>query len=503
MQLTTPRLVVAGLSGDSGKTLVALGLARACSARGVQVAPCKKGPDYIDAAWLGFAAGAPGRNLDTYLMQPAAIGDGIRRGLPADLVMVEGNRGLFDGLDERGSHSTAELAKLVGAPVILVMDVTKMTRTAAAVVLGCTSLDPDLEIAGIVLNRIGTGRQERVIRAALRESSLPPVVGAIPRLEGDPLPGRHLGLVTAVEHPDREAAIDRAARAVQAHVDLDAVLERARAAGTVTLPDTPAPSGGDAVRIAVFRDEALSFYYPENIEALEAEGAELTWISPLEDRELPDVDGLYFGGGFPEAHVDRLAGNRTLRDAVRNAAGRGMPVYAECGGLMYLARELIVDGVSRPMAGVLDIVVEQTKRPCGHGYVEARVDIRNPFFEKGAVLRGHEFHYSRIVSGPGAGDLVLGLERGTGMGNGADGLVAGRVWGSYLHLHALGTPSWAPALAALAREYRRERHSAGSGEHGSSRKAPGSAPGCEQRSLGVLPCMSSAAVAAAEGSARS
>jgi cobyrinic acid a,c-diamide synthase len=399
MLLSTPRLVVAGLAGDSGKTLLALGLARALKNRGLSVAPLKKGPDYIDAAWLGSAAGAPGRNLDTFLMSSEALGTAVARAMPADVLVVEGNRGVHDGLDASGSHSTAELAKVLEAPVILVIDVTKMTRTTAALVQGCVALDPDVNFAGIVLNRFGTERHERVVREAVRRVGGPPVLGAIPRLKKDPLPGRHLGLVTVVEHPKREETLEEIAGRVEAHTDVDALLDTARSAPTVNLPELATPPTGSPVRVGVFRDEALSFYYPENLEALESAGAAIVFISPLADRELPDVDALYFGGGFPEVHVDRLANNRPIREAVRNAATGGMPVYAECGGLMFLARELIVEDVTYPMSGVLDLVVEQEARPQGHGYVEAEVDRANPFFTAGARLRGHEFHYSKVVGG--------------------------------------------------------------------------------------------------------
>jgi cobyrinic acid a,c-diamide synthase len=457
MLFSTPRVVIAGLSGDSGKTLLSLGVARALARRGLTIAPFKKGPDYIDAAWLGAAAGAQGRNLDTFMMDFAAIGSGLARALPADLALVEGNRGLFDGLDSAGSHSTAELAKLLGAPVLLVVDVTKMTRTAAALVQGCTTLDPQLHLAGVLLNRVGTVRQERVIREALVSSGGPPVLGALPRLEDELLPGRHLGLVTSVEHPRREESIDRASQAVETHVDLDALLETARGAPAATLPDAPLNVAGSEIRIGVFRDEALSFYYPENLESLQEAGARLVFVSPLRVSRLPEVDALYFGGGFPEVHVDRLAANRPLREAVRAACEEGMPVYAECGGLMYLARELIVDNSARPMVGVLEVTVEQTARPQGHGYVEAEVDRSNPFFPRGSRLRGHEFHYSRVTGGPDAAATNLRLHRGQGIGGGRDGLVKGRTWASYLHLHALGTPSWARGFVELARAFRDER----------------------------------------------
>jgi cobyrinic acid a,c-diamide synthase len=471
MELLTPRLVIAGLAGDSGKTLVTLGLARAFVERGLRVAPYKKGPDYIDAAWLEAATGEAGRNLDTFLMDARALGEGLARGAAADLLLVEGNRGLFDGLDSEGRHSTAELAKRMGAPVILVLDVTKMTRTAAALVAGCKALDPQVPLAGIVLNRVGTARHEKIVREAIAGAGGPPVLGAIPRLKGSWLPGRHLGLVTAAEHPRREEALQAVAAAVSRHVDLQAVLDLSRSATPARFPASSPPPTGSVARIGVLRDEALSFYYPENLEALQACGAELVTVSPLREPGLPELDGLYFGGGFPEVHVSRLAANGSLREAVRDAAGAGMPIYAECGGLMYLARELIVDGVSHPMAGVLDLVVEQTARPVGHGYVEAEVERPNPFFPPTTKLRGHEFHYSRILSGDHAAASCLRLRRGEGTGGGRDGIAVGSVWASYLHVHALGTPSWAVTFASLARSWRADRN------RGTVRRHPGSASG--------------------------
>jgi cobyrinic acid a,c-diamide synthase len=283
-------------------------------------------------------------------------------------------------------------------------------------------------------------------------------VGALPRVEGDPLPGRHLGLVTAAEHPRTREAIATAARLVEAHVDLETLLGIARGATTVEWPDRVLPArGGPPARVGVLRDEAFSFYYPENLEALEEQGAELVFFSALAGDPLPDVDALYIGGGFPELYAERLAENRTLRTSLRAAVDGGLPVYAECGGLMYLAKELVVGGVVHPMAGVLDLAVEQTPRPRGHGYVEATVERSNPWFETGDQLRGHEFHYSRPCGGADRAAAVLDLQRGTGLGGGRDGIASGRVWASYVHLHALGTPAWAPRLVELARAHQGER----------------------------------------------
>lgn len=452
--------MVAGLAGDTGKTFVAAGLARALVRRGLSVAPFKKGPDFVDAAWIGAAARAPGRNLDTWLMSPAAIVASLRRAARGrDLAVVEGNRGLFDGADAEGSHSTAQLAKLIGAPVLLVVNAAKVTRTVAALVLGCRALDPDLVIGGVVLNRIGTSRQERLIRRALAAHAGVPVLGAIPRIDGKPLPSRHLGLVCAAEHPEREGALEALADAVAAHVDVDAVC--ALGAKATAMPASVVrdrPRVRPLVRVGVLRDAAFSFYYPENLEALEAAGAELVTISPLADRRLPAIDALYAGGGFPEEHALRLAANEPLRTALRSALDAGLPAWAECGGLMYLARAIVREGREYPMVGALPIAVEHTARPQGHGYAAATVDRPNPFLPRGTRLAGHEFHYSRIV-GSFEGATALALERGTGLGGGRDGLAVGNVLATYMHVHALGAPEWAPGFveAALRRTVESER----------------------------------------------
>jgi len=458
MRLHSARLTVAGLAGSSGKTLVSLGLARALGDLGLVVRTAKKGPDYIDAAWLRAASGAECVNLDTFLMSAEAIGSGLWGLRSSDVILVEGNRGLYDGVDAEGTHSTAELAKLIGSPVILVVDTTKVTRTTAALVLGCREIDPELDLAGVVLNRVGTSRQETLIRRAVEETTGVPVIGAIPRLAGDDLlPARHLGLTTVVEHPEREAAISTAASAVSEHVELDRVVSIAREAPTIELPLMRLDIPESRCRIGYFSDQAFSFYYPENLECLAKHGAELVPVAPRVLGRLPDIDGLYIGGGFPELHAERLAQSTELAADLRDRVDGGLPVYAECGGLMYLARELLVNGNSYPMAGVLDLVVEQRSKPQGHGYEVASSDRDNPFFDVGTLLAGHEFHYSRLVDGEDMDRTVLHLERGSGTGGGRDGIVKGRVWASYLHLHALATPHWADGFLKLAARHADER----------------------------------------------
>jgi cobyrinic acid a,c-diamide synthase len=451
-----PRLVIAGLAGDSGKSLVALGLIGALRGRGNRVAPFKKGPDFIDAAWLGAAAESPCRNLDTFMMPRDAILTSLAVGArDADLAVVEGNRGLYDGMDATGSHSTAQLAKLIGSPVLLVVDVTKTTRTVAAQVLGCRVLDREVEIAGVILNRVGTRRQEKVIRQALADATDVPVLGAIPRLEDQHLPSRHLGLVTAMEHPATRETLEKVARIVEEHVDVPALLEVSRRAADlspvdVPIDEEPSPDGKSKVRIGVLRDRAFSFYYPENLAALEAAGAELCEISPLVDEALPAIDGLYAGGGFPEEYASELAANGPLLETLARQIDGGLPVWAECGGLMYLSRALIKDEVEHKMVGALPIVVEQRVRPQGHGYVQGCADRANPFLAEGTEFCGHEFHYSRLKSGHQELPTVLSLTKGTGVGGGRDGLQVGNTVAAYTHLHALATPSWAGGLVEAA-----------------------------------------------------
>lgn len=453
-QTTLARLAVAGLAGDTGKTLVSTGLVRTLRRRGLRVAAFKKGPDYIDAGWLAAAAGTPARNLDTYLMPDSAIHASLARAARgSDIAVIEGNRGLFDGMDSEGSHSTAQLAKLVGAPVVLIVDVTKVTRTVAAQVLGCEVMDPKLDLAAVILNRVASNRHEAVIREAIAEITDVPVLGAIPRTEKLELPSRHLGLIPVAEHPRSEEMLERAADLVERFVDVGALLKVAREASRLEIgAESPrAAPPASRVRIGVARDAAFSFYYPENLEELEQAGAQLIFVSPTADETLPDLDALYIGGGFPEVYAARLAENRSFRNELKRRIAEGLPAWAECGGLMYLAEQLVTEGVPRPMVGALPIRVEQTPRPQGHGYVAARVDSPNPFLADGSVIRGHEFHYSRVTEGAEALRTVLAIDRGVGLGGGRDGVQVGSAVATYTHLHAAGVPEWAPAMVRAAR----------------------------------------------------
>ncbi len=452
------KLVVAGTGGDSGKTLVTLGLATAWRQAGLVVSAFKKGPDYIDASWLSRATDRPARNLDTWIMGEEEVLRSVRRNSAGtDIAIVEGNRGILDGFE---GHSTAALSRLIKAPVILVIDVTKVTRTAAAIVAGVKALSPETALAGVIANRVGGSRHAQEVTRAIEEETGVPVVGAIPRLSGtDPLPDRHLGLVPPEEHRRMGEVVRRLGVIARDHVDLDHLIDLARTSGAIPElpPDHPAVRSGTPVRIGVFRDSAFTFYYPENLEALEDAGAELVPISSLSDTRLPDVDLLYLGGGFPETHAGALSGNQGLMRSVRREARAGLPVYAECGGLIYLCRSVRFEGESTELCGVFDLDIEVHTRPRGHGYAEMVVDRENPFFPEGTVLRGHEFHYSKIVGGTLPSQFAFTVRRGAGGQDGRDGITKRNVLATWLHLHALGTPAWASALVRRARKVATER----------------------------------------------
>jgi cobyrinic acid a,c-diamide synthase len=461
--------MIAALRGSSGKTLVALGLLSAWEARGLAVAAFKKGPDYIDAAWHTRAGKRPCRNLDAYLMTDEQILRSIgEHGGGADVALIEANHGLFDGMGAEATASSAELAKLLRVPVVLLVDCTKATRTVAAMVLGCQRMDRGVALAGVLLNRVATPRQERAVRAAVEEVCGLPILGSLPRLADLEFPERHLGLLTPAEHPEATLPITLARQAVEAHVDVEAILALARCAPPlVWTAEAGWPASAPAVRdarIGVVRDSAFTFYYPENLEALERLGAELVEVNALRDPDLPPLDALYIGGGYPETHAAALAANAGFRRAVGREIEAGLPVIAECGGLLYLGEAYVMDGVAHPMVGVFPVTFELGRRPWGHGYACIEVEEANPFFAPGLVLRGHEFRYSTARPAPGAElRMAFRMHRGYGFDGQQDGLVYKNVLASFCHLHAGGTREWAVALVRQARRHRVRRRAAAAG----------------------------------------
>lgn len=457
--LTCPRVLVAGLGGGSGKTIVSLGLARAFFEQGLKVQTYKKGPDYIDAKWLSLASHSTTSNLDPFLLSPDILRNLFwSRAGTADLALLEGNRGLYDGKDVVGSCSSAELAKALQCPVIIVADCTKVTRTMAAIILGLTAFDPEVDIRGVILNRTAGCRHQTILRQSIEKYTDVQVLGVLPKLPENPIPERHMGLISDAEF-EHDPFTDIAAF-LRTHADLDACLAIARQAPPVSLtlgPLYPDAAPGDPVRIGVARDAALWFYYQENFEALRSAGAELVEFSLLADDRIPAVDALYMGGGFPETLAHGLAQNVSMRRAVKSAVADGMPVYAECGGLMYLSRELHYEGVVYPMADVFPLATKVFKKPQGHGYMSSSVTEPNPFYAPQSRLTGHEFHYSRCLDTAAVESFVFQVERGQGMAKGQDGVLHRNCLAGYTHMHALGNPRWALNFVAAARRYRQCR----------------------------------------------
>lgn len=464
MDFERSRLIVAALRGGSGKTVVSLGLASAWrhSLR-LRIIPFKKGPDYIDAGWLSVAAGHPCYNLDPFLMRPEEIlRSFVRHSGRGDGSLIEGNRGLYDGVDSGGSYSTAELAKLLRCPVVLVLDATKMTRTAAALVLGCQKLDPEVNIAGVILNQIAGKRHEQVLRESIEQCCRIPVFGVIPKEGRNFFPERHLGLVPPQEAENISGAVTYAASRMRECLDLEGLWGLAGSAGPLGWPYSGAIWKGSAptsVTIGVVRDAAFQFYYPENIEALEDRGALIKEVSSLENDCLPDMDALYIGGGFPETHLEMLSANTAFRNSVKSAIEAGLPVYAECGGLMFLCRGIHHQDKVYPMAGVFPFGIALGLKPQGHGYTVMECVNPNPFFKKGKVFRGHEFHYSRITDklDPDSYPFVFNLKKGHGIVAGRDGICYKNALAGYSHIHAVGNGDWADAMIAAAQYYKSEK----------------------------------------------
>jgi cobyrinic acid a,c-diamide synthase len=461
-----PRILISALRGGAGKTIVSIGITAAWKESGKHVTPFKKGPDYIDAGWLSLAAGRSCYNLDTFLVEkPLILQSFFSHSTKDGISVIEGNRGLYDGIDIHGSTSTAELAKLLKTPVVLCIDCTKSTRTMAAAVLGCLKFDPDVAIKGVILNRVAGPRHEKVLRKNIEQYCNIPVLGAIPKLDWEKFPERHLGLVPTPEHGCAMDAVNDAARIAAQYLDLDVLAGIAGSAEVFTVSselqeDTQYPVSSiqyPGPKIGIIRDSAFQFYYPENIEALQAAGAETIMISPFKTSAIPPVDALYIGGGFPETHARQLANNVTFKTQLKDLAEKGLPIYAECGGLMYLGEELVLDEGTFPMAGVLPIVFGFSRKPQGHGYTVVSVEYENPYFNIGSEIKGHEFHYSKVLKWRGADtDLAFAMKRGSGFLNKRDGVCYKNVLATYTHIHALGTPLWAEAMVRNAIAYQKD-----------------------------------------------
>ncbi len=464
-RVATGCLVIAGLSGGSGKSVASVALTAALRRSGNVVIPFKKGPDYIDAGWMTTAAGRPCYNLDPYLMSEEAVTNSFQQqAAGADYALIEGNRGLYDGVTAEGGFSTAELAVQLDLPVLLVVNCSKTTRTVAALVLGCQELDKRVRIAGVILNQIATPRHERIVTESVEKYTGVPVVGIIPRMKTDIFPMRHLGVTPHQEYGQvqTDAAVDRLAAIAEEHFDLEQITGlmeqrhfRPSAASQVVVadPTRKVEKKSESVKIGVLRDAVFQFYYQENLDALQQDGAELVMINALTAETLPDdLDALYIGGGFPETSAQQLADNVSFRNSVRQAAEQGLPIYAECGGLIFLGRSIVLEGREYPLAGVFPVTFSMSVKPQAHGYSIFSVDRENPFYSLGTQVKGHEFRYSVVESWDGGfEDLAVQMERGTGFQDKRDGLVKKNVLAMYTHVLAPGTPEWAAGLLRAAR----------------------------------------------------
>ena len=443
----TPRIVVAGTHSGTGKTTVASGLMAALCKKGLRVAPFKVGPDFIDPSYHTLAAGRHGRNLDAFLSGPGMVAPLFAHGARgADVAIVEGVMGLFDGKSGGGElASTAHVAKLLDAPVVLVVDARAMARSVAATVHGYTTFDPGLKVSGVVLNRVGSSVHERMLRDALKPLNIP-VLGVLHRDDAIQTPDRHLGLVPVAERRDEaRRSLDALGAVVSNSLDLDGIVKLARSAGPLDAePWSPGSAPldlQDSVRIAVATGPSFSFLYRENLESFEAAGAEVAFFDPTSDERLPArTDALYLGGGFPETNAEALSSNSAMRESVRSFAESGRPVVAECGGLLYLVREL--DG--HPMCGVLDATARMTGR-LALGYREATAPTASPLAEAGTGVRAHEFHYSSVEPGAGRRPAWYLADRGP------EGFVDGGVHASYLHTHWAAAPELPRRLVWAAR----------------------------------------------------
>ena len=473
--MSIPRLVISGLSGGSGKTILSLGVARAFSRRGLKVKAFKKGPDYIDAAWLAKAAKAPQGNLDPFFCPGERLCDVFFEGSRNyDLALIEGNRGLFDGLDISGSCSTSEVARILKAPVLLILDCTKMTRTAAALVKGCLSFEENLTIGGVILNRTGNDRHRNIVRKAVEELTGVPVLGLLPRVTEGLIHERHMGLAGIDEHGQSEALLDALADFIEQHTDLERIFSLAQESSklrsmkkipplqSLEVSDVPpVPKPVPSPCIGYIYDAAFWFYYQENLSALEKAGARLISLSVLTQESWPEIDGLYIGGGLPELHLQQLTKNKKIRHHIAEMASGGLPIYAECGGFMYLSQAIIHRNKQYPMANVFPVSVSLHSKPQGLGYVEAKVVGENPYHPIGTFLRGHEFHFSAVNHenkethmDKGQSSLALLLSRGKGMqisqqNRYYDGLVYKNTFASYTHIYAPSAPHWAPTFISL------------------------------------------------------
>ncbi len=462
-QTTMSRLLISAAHKSSGKTTLSLGICAALSRRGLTVQPFKKGPDYIDPLWLSRASGRACYNLDFYTQSHEEIKNSFTRPDPSDISLIEGNKGLYDGTDLEGGNSSAALARLLNAPVVLVIDTQGITRSLAPLLLGFQSFETDVNIAGVILNKVGGSRHESKLRAVVERYTDIPVLGAVQRDKALLITERHLGLIPSNEVGEANSVIDRISQKIADQVDIDSLLDIARQAPSLSWssPEHPEPVKPHDITIGIARDAAFGFYYPDDLQALSSAGANLVEFDTLSDPHLPQIDGLFIGGGFPETHMEALEANESLRADIKQAIENGMPAYAECGGLMYLANSIKWHDQTRKMAGVIQADVVMHDAPVGRGYVlleetddcpwnSSNTSNRTNTSDK--TLHAHEFHYSELTNIQSTFKFAYRVNRGTGIIDQKDGLVYKNLVATYAHQrHVSGNP-WAKYFVEFVRQ---------------------------------------------------
>ena len=447
--VSIPRIFIASHKGGAGKTLFTLGLVHLLQKKGFKTAVYKKGPDYIDAGWLSKVSKSLCRNLDLFLFDEKLNLYSFYQGIKhSDIAIIEGNRGLFDGMDYKGTYSSSRLAKLLKSPIILILDCTKVSRSIAALVKGFLEFEKDISIKGVVLNKIARKRHADTITKAIEYYTGVPILGVIYKLQHTPPKERHLGLITSFEVEENKF-LDELILQLEENCDWHKIIEIAKEAPHLEVPEDiglnhEVSNPVANIKIGVFKDKAFQFYYPENLESLAKLGAQLVYINALEDKDIEDVDALYIGGGFPEVQAEKLAENENLRNKVKLLGEEGMPIYAECGGFMYLGKEIKWQGKSYPMCGILPFEFIVEKKPQGHGYVIAEVIEDNPYFEKKQVIKGHEFHYSqaKLIDKKFFIKYIFKIKKGFGINGEFDGVLYKNILASYLHIHVFSVKNW-------------------------------------------------------------
>jgi len=452
-------LFISAAHKSSGKTTASIGLCAALVRRGLVVQPFKKGPDYIDPIWLGMAANRPCYNLDFFTAgKRETIEDFARLSCSADIAIIEGNKGLHDGLDLDGSNSNAALAKSLQSPVILTVDTRGTMRGIAPLLIGYQVFDPEVNIAGVIANMTGGSRHESKLRAAVEHYTDIPFLGALARDSSISLDEQHIGLIPGYENPESGSKIALIADAVSEYIDLDKVITIANSAPE-NQPIFSKPGkikNFSGITIGIAQDCAFGFYYPGDLDAMRATGAELVSINTLTDNELPRIDGLFIGGGFPERYAANLQANKKLRNAIKTAIDKGLPTYAECGGLMYLSRKLTWGNESFDMVGAIPGDTTMHQKSCGRGYVKLEENTEifpwGPKHNPAALTHAHEFHYSSIDGLPDSIEYAYTVKRGSGINQQSDGLIYNNLLASYSHLRNSRSTPWVERFLAFVSE---------------------------------------------------